>query len=189
MRKIILLLLVVVLANNLQSQTKYKLFQYYEGYIIKKDGSKERGLIQYLDESDRYKKVIFRKTKKDKRQKFGVKDIKGYKVADVTYHAVQFKGPVFKNLNFLKVDAEGCINKYHMRKYEDGAWEGVIVYQKDGEAVSADVFVLNFAKKMSEFIKDDKELATKVQNKEKGYRILAIDAIIDEYNTNCANKK
>ena len=187
MRKFILLLLVVFFTNSLQSQTEYRLFSYYEGYVIKKDGSKERGFIQYLDETDRYKKVIFRKTKKDKRQKFGVKDIKGYKVADVTYHAVEFKGPVFKNLNFLIVEAEGCINKYGMRKLEDGAWKGVIVYQKDGKAVSADVFALNFAKKMSEFIKDDKELATKVKNKEKGYRILAIDAIIEEYNTNCVN--
>ena len=44
-------------------------------------------------------------------------------------------------------------------------------------------FAIGFAKKMSAFVADDEELSKKVADKEKGYGMLQIDAIVDEYNT------
>lgn len=166
-------------------ESNYKLFEFYEGYIIKKDGSRERGYIQYIDESDRYEKVVYRKELKGKKQRFKPKDIGGYKVADVVYHAVQYEDIPFKNSKFLILEKEGCLNQYYYRQLNDGAWSTEVIIKNDEKAVSTQKFILGFSKKMAEMIKDNTELAAKVSNKEKGYGLFHIDAIIDEYNENC----
>jgi len=173
--------------NGFAQTNKYRLFDYYEGYIIQKDGTEKRGYIQYLDESDRYKKVIFRPTKKGKKEKYNPKNLKGYKVADVTYHAVQYEDVILKGLKFLALEKDGCIKRYTFRQYsvEDKAWETTMVLVTKDRAVSTQTFLLKFAEKMAELVKDQPELAQKVKNKEKGYRLLAIENIIDEYNKNC----
>lgn len=165
--------------------TNYRLFEFYEGYIIKKDGSRERGYIQHIDESDRYEKVIFRKELKGKKESFKPKDIGGYKVADKVYHAVQYEDIPFKNFKFLILEKEGCLNQYYYRKLSEGAWSTEVVIKNDDKAVSTQRFIMGFSKKMAEMIQDDKELAAKVSNKEKGYGLFHIEAIIDEYNANC----
>ena len=43
-------------------------------------------------------------------------------------------------------------------------------------------FLLKFAKNMSEYVKDDVELAQKIANKTEGYKNINIEAIIREYN-------
>jgi hypothetical protein len=186
-KKQLLLLSIFFITLSVNSQVRYRLFDYYQGYIVKLDGTKEFGYIQHLDESDRYVKVIFRKTRKAKKQKFKPKTLKAYHVADVTYHSVKFKEVIMKAHKFLILESEGCINKYSMRQYDNGEWQTTMVFSKDGKAVSASMFLLKFAKKMSEFVKDDENLADKVRNKEKGYRLLGIENIINEYNDNCNN--
>ncbi|MDA9261945.1 hypothetical protein N9P38_01140, partial [Flavobacteriales bacterium] len=57
--------------------------------------------------------------------------------------------------------------------------------QNSGEVKTMQSFALGYAKKMSAFIKDNKDLAAKVKGKKKGYRMLAIEAIFDEYNEAC----
>jgi hypothetical protein len=44
---------------------------------------------------------------------------------------------------------------------------------------------MGYADKMADLVKDDQELAAKIKNKEKGYSLLNIEAIVDEYNSNC----
>ncbi|HKK38552.1 MAG TPA: hypothetical protein VJ949_04000 [Cryomorphaceae bacterium] len=165
----------------------YRLFDYYEGYIVKGDGTKERGFIQYLDESDRYEKVVFKKTMDSKKEKFKVKDLSGYKVADTEYKSLEYEDVLFKGRNFLIVGKQGCINTYTMRKYdsEDRTWSGIVVLETEDRAVNYQKFALGFAKSFSEFLKDDAELSQKVRNGEKGYGILRMDQIIAEYNERC----
>lgn len=182
--KQLLFVLLLALGSNLYSQD-YKLSNYYEGYIIKKDGSRERGYILYDDESKRYEQVIFKKELKGKREKYKPKDIAGYKVADQLYHAVQFKDIPFKNTKFLALEKDGCLRMYSYRILADGSWSSSMILENDEQAVNVQTFILSFANKMAEMVKDDAALAEKIRNKEKGYSLLAIEAIVDEYNANC----
>ena len=63
-----------------------------------------------------------------------------------------------------------------------GTYEYVMGLKKgDEDAIGVARFV-RFAKQMSEYISDYEELAKKVKNKEKGYRLLSMMEIIEEYN-------
>jgi len=186
---LIILASFIYISGQAQDQ-KYRLFDFYEGYIITNDGVKERGFIQYLDESDRYEKVVFKKELKGKKQKFKFGGIQGYKVADTEYKAVEFADVMFKGRKFLIVDEINCISTYHFRQYnsDDRAWEAITVFENDEGAISYQKFGLSFAKTMAELVKADPGLAEKVLNKEKNYRLLQMYDIVDEYNANCKER-
>lgn len=185
MKKLLCLFVLILWGTHISAQGKYELFEFYEGYIITETGEKQRGYIRYLDESDRYEKVVFKKEHKGKKQRFKAKDIAGYKVADVVYHAIQYEDIPFKSNRFLVLEKEGCLNLYSYRKLNNGAWEAEKILKNKDRAVTTQKFVLGFAKKMAEMVADDKELASKIRNKEKGYSLLNMEAIIDEYNSRC----
>ncbi|MGJ8684074.1 MAG: hypothetical protein ACSHWW_05605 [Nonlabens sp.] len=184
-----LLLVVAFMATGIAQaqEPTYRIGQYYEGYIVEKDGEKVRGYIQYLSESQRYEKVLFKKEKNGKKSKYKPKDIYGYKVADTEYRACQFKSVLFKDTKFLQVAQDGCMEQLEWRKYDsdDQSWSSEIVLRVNGEAESTQRFVMSFAKHMSKMVKDNKELYNKVKNKEKGYRLLSLEAIVREYNEQC----
>lgn len=187
MRYIFILLFLPI--YSVLSAQNYQIGSFYEGYLIKKDGSRERGYILLTDESKRYEKVTFKKEKKGKNQAFKPKDIAGYKVADQVYHSVSYKDFPFSNTRFLLLEKDGCLKEYSCKFYSDGAWVRHTILQNDeGEAENIDTYLLNFPKKMSNMVRNDKELAQKIQNKEKGYDLLHYLAIIDEYNENCESK-
>lgn len=52
----------------------------------------------------------------------------------------------------------------------------------NGEIITASSLILGFKKKMADIVKDYPELATKINNKEKGYGMLGIYDIVREYN-------
>lgn len=180
----------ICITSQAQDQ-KYRLFDFYEGYIITNDGTKERGFIQYLDESDRYEKVIFKKDLKGKKEKFKFGDIQGYNVADTEFKAIEYDDVMFKGRKFLIVDEVNCISTYHFRQYDDvdKAWETITIFENDEGAINYQKFALSFAKTMAELVKADAELAAKVQNKEKGYGLLKMYDIVAEYNANCKENK
>jgi len=53
----------------------------------------------------------------------------------------------------------------------------------NGEVVDVSSLLLGFPKKMSGYVKDFPELAKKITDKEKGYGMLGLNAIVREYNT------
>lgn len=189
-KKIILAFITVLPVIVLAQNNNYRLFDYYEGYIVKGDGEKVLGYIQYLDESDRYEKVIFRKDMQSKKEKYKVKDLTGYKVADTEYKSLEYEDVLFKGRNFLIVLDKGCINTYQMRKYdsEDRSWSTIMVVETKDRAVNYQKFGLNFSKSFSEFIQADDELAAKVRSGQKGYGLLNMEKIIEEYNQNCTEQ-
>ncbi|MDN3724886.1 hypothetical protein QRD02_10865 [Aequorivita sp. SDUM287046] len=180
-----LTLIILLLTAAFTYGQNYKLGNFYEGYIIKIDGTKEMGYILYDDESVSYEKVTFKKEQKGKKERFKPKDIAGYKVADKVYHTVQFQDIPFKNTKFLVLEKEGCLNQYSYRTLSEGAWSTSMILKNDEKAVNTQNFIMGYADKMAELVKDDKELANKIKNKEKGYSLLNLEAIVDEYNTNC----
>lgn len=179
-----LIILSLPIVNSF-AQTNYKLFEFYEGYIIKNDGTKERGFIQYIDETERYEKVFFRTTMKDTKQKFSAKDIKGYKLADQIYHSVEYKGILGKEIRFLALESEGCISQYFFRQLSQGALQTQSILAKKDNAISTEIFITKYAQKMADFISDNPALSKKVADKEKGYGLLNLYGIVKEYNEQC----
>lgn len=191
MKYFLILITVFICTSGQAQEQKYRLFDFYEGYIITNDGTQERGFIQYLDESARYEKVVFKNELKGKKQKFKFGGIQGYKVADTEYKAVEYDDVMFKGRKFLIVDEINCISTYHFRQYnsDDQAWEAITVFENDEGAISYQKFGLSFAKTMAELVKADPEIAEKVLNKEKGYRLLKMYDIVDEYNAKCKDRE
>ena len=74
---------------------------------------------------------------------------------------------------------------YSYRTHSEGAWSTVMILKNDEKAINTQNFIMGYADKMADLVKDDQELAAKIKNKEKGYSLLNIEAIVDEYNSNC----
>jgi hypothetical protein len=69
----------------------------------------------------------------------------------------------------------------------DRKYPSTLLYMKDGDEEPQTVtkLGLGFAKDASVWLADQPELAEKIANKEKGYKALNMDAVVDEYNANC----
>jgi len=188
----------------------------YPGFIVKNDGEKVDGFVKRLSLISSQKRVVFYTDKDDNDTKIVYKpnELMGYRIGSETYLSIAY-GDIRKNIkHFLLRDNEGKIEAYVYYKLvtEDGPelvlkdngttttsiefdgktkLSGEIVWLKDREkvlALSSPKLVLKFKKIMSDYISDYPELAKKVANKEKGYRLLNIQKILKEYNDYFAKK-
>lgn len=180
----------------------------YPGYVIDENGEKIEGFITYKDRYSLQNEVVFYKEKGNKktREKYKTADLKEYKVADKLYHCIHYSGGLLKKpIRGNLLLSEGCINQYIWYNREDnylimqrGSEESdeefynrmypsvwVLKRADSDEARSHDYFALKFAQKMAEWVADNPALAEKVKNKEKGYGMLSMVKIIDEYNAEC----
>ncbi len=186
-------LLVAILAIGLSFVTKEVIAQdhlpnnFYEGYIIHKDGTKEEGFILYGTMNSNSLEVIFYTDKNNRKTKkrFSSKDVKGYKVGSEEYISIRY-GMVIKQQVFALINTKGHIMVLSVAEETttNGVtkMEYVMALKKGDEEAIGTARFLQFAKQMSEYISDYEALATKVANKEEGYRLLSMLAIIDEYN-------
>ena len=178
-----LILTLSLLAFQSTAQQGYKAGQYYEGYVIKTDGSRVEGFIRYGSMPWNRNYLTFYKDKTNRRTKkeYKPKNVAGYKVGSEEYHTIRF-GAVIKEYVFAKLEVDGHIKTYSVAEETEEGWRYVMVLKKgDEEAIGVTRFI-RFAKQMSEYINDYEELSTKVKNKEKGYRLLHMEAILAEYN-------
>lgn len=187
------------------SSDTYKYRELYPGYIVK-DDQKIEGFIQYTNREALQTDVIFFTDKNDKKSKtkYKSKDLTEYKMADKVYHVIHYSGGLLsKPLEGNLLIAEGCIKKYIYYKrdsevtsknpgetqeeYMSRLYTSTILYMKDGdeEPQSTTKLGLKFAKEASVWLADQPELAEKIANKEKGYKFLNMDAVVEEYNANC----
>lgn len=203
----LVLLLSTAYAQDWSSDV-YKGGELYPGYIIDADGKKTEGYIKYQNRYTMQNEVLFYTDKDDKKSKqdLKTKDLKEYKVADKLYHCINYSGGLSGSaIRANLVVEEGCITQYvwynraeNWAILQKGASEteeefmarmypSVMVFMKPGDEKprSLDYFGLSFAKKMAEYVGDNKELAKKVEDKEKGYGMLNILPIITEYNAAC----
>lgn len=186
MKKIIFynLVIALLLTSNALMAQDYIPGHLYEGAIIAEDGSLNHGFVQYNSMQSMRNEITFYKDKNNKKtkKKYKPKDIAGYKVGAEEYKSIKW-GMVIKQQVFALIVKKGHITMYHSAEQgENGQWDYVMVLQKGDEAPIGVARFIRFAKEMSEYISDYEELATKVANKEKGYRLLSMEAIIDEYN-------
>ena len=64
-----------------------------------------------------------------------------------------------------------------------GIKEGHLIRKGNEKVINEQALAFGFKKKGAELVKEHKELAKKIANKEKGYKTFQLDAIIEEYNT------
>jgi hypothetical protein len=186
--------------------TVYKYGEQYPGYVIDSKGKKIEGFIKYTNRYDLQNTVVFytEKGNRKTKEKYKSKDLKEYKMADKVYKCIKYSGGLMKKpIRGNLVIGEGCITRYTwynnessvVRKNPGESYEEYMIRkypstnvyknQNSGEIKTMQNFGLGYAKKMSAFIKDNKGLAAKVKGKKKGYKMLAIEAIFDEYNEAC----
>ena len=180
----------MLLDLNVSAQDDFLFYSYHEGHIIHNNGTKERGLLQYLPEEERYQKVIFKKNDDAKKQKFKVTQLSGYTLAEKDFKAMEYDDILGKGRKFLIIDTIDCISSYHYTAQDDeGTWNVINVYDNGERAVNCQKLALGFSKKMAEFLAADEELSKKVADKERGYGLINLHKVIAEYNQRCKKRE
>ena len=174
----------------------YQVGKIYPGFYVTNNNDTVQGYFQHGTQAGGQKKCIFYNNEMDKKpvSEFRPEDIKSYKVADKLYRSINFSGGLTsKPLRFNLVTKDGAITQYVFYS-EDGAALPEPVFHKpndpsNNKPLQMSYFGLGFAKKLGEYVSDYPGLAAKVTGKEKGYGMLNLLAIIDEYNAWYATKK
>ena len=108
-------------------------------------------------------------------------------MGDKLYRTLNYSGGLLnKPLRFLLVAKDGEITEYVFYQ-EDATAEAQGIFHKRHDPSHSDpitygYFALGYAKKLSDYISDYPALSKKVSDKEKGYGLLNLLAIIAEYN-------
>jgi len=179
------------------------------GFIITMQGDTVKGFLLNINLWMNQHMTFFYTSPDDKegRIKYKPKEIKAYQVGNRFYESMKypFSFSIYP-YNFILRKVDGPI-KYYVWYYnedraklmspdismaeltkafvfaEDELWKEEFARKGDGELTKFDFkFLMKFAKNMSDYIKDDAELAQKVLNKTKGYQGIDIEKIVREYN-------
>ncbi len=209
--KAITLFLITTLSFTVQGQIEDSprdILEKIPGYIITNSGEKQEGFIKRFGKIKSQKKVKFYKTLKDKDFiKYGPKDIKAYQIANDYYEAHVYGSLSGKGKVFLIRFKQGKINLFNYYLITDKDIAESTIARKGNTEVSIDVdgkelraevlavkdtgealkfaspkMIFGFKKIMSAYVKDFPELAVKIKKKEKGYGMLGVLNIVEEYN-------
>jgi hypothetical protein len=212
---LVLVVTQAMLAQNFDPAI-YQVGKKYPGYVIKLNNDTVRGFIEakercavggvgysnqnrcefYLNETDR-----------KATEKYGPKDIKGYMIADKFYKSIAYSGGLMKSNNFCLQTRIGRISSYVWYSTKDGfvnmnrggsesqedfdkrRYEADDLYQKlDEDPVTWTKIVMSYAKVVPAMMSDYPDLAEKIKNKEKGYKIDHFFDALEEYNKYFASK-
>jgi len=182
------------------------------GYIITNKGEKIEGYLKRFLKIKSQRKVKFFKTLDDKPVVYKPRDLKAYKIENDYYETHPYEGLSGKTKVFLLRTVEGKIDlfDYYIRVEDDKGRELTlskkgnkeVILDFDGTKIQTEVLavkdgknylkfastklVFSFKNVMSKYVSDYPELAKKIKKKEKGYRILGILKIVNEYNEHFA---
>jgi len=214
MKQLVLLLALMISATGF-SQVKDNwedISEKLPGYVITNKGEKIEGYLKRFLKIKSQRKVKFFKTLEDKPVVYNAKQLKAYQIADDYYESHPYEGLSGKTKVFLLRTLEGKIDlfDYYIRVEDDQGKEMTIskkgnkeiILDFDGTKIQTEILAVkdgkeylkfaspkllfSFKKVMSKYLADYPELAKKVKDKEKGYRILAVLKIIKEYNAHFA---
>jgi hypothetical protein len=188
----------------------YQVGKKYSGYIIKLDGDTVNGYIKALQRTvvdgmghSNQNRVYFYVNESDRKpqDKYKPNELKGYLIADKLYESINYSGGLFNKPNFNIVIQDGAIRQYEWYSTRDGfsmmkiqsgeSWAEfddrryetkLIIAKEPTDPIEYGMLGMSFAKKMPIMIHDHKELTTKVENKEEGYKWTNFFEVIDEYN-------
>ncbi|MBL7748856.1 MAG: hypothetical protein JNM19_15570 [Chitinophagaceae bacterium] len=174
----------------------YVIGKIYPGFYVTNANDTVYGYFQHGTQAGNQKKCSFYTNEMDRKptSEFKPDDLKSYKVGDKLYRSINFSGGLNnKALRFNLVTKDGGITEYVFYS-EDGSATPEPVFHKphdpnNNKPLQMGYFALGFAKKVAEYVSDYPALAAKVSGKEKGYGMLNLLAIFDEYNAWYAAKK
>jgi hypothetical protein len=185
-----LLVSVLSIAANAQGSKPNLEYRAYPGTVTTLDGQTIKGYVLNGDNVRNQRKCIFFTDLNDGRTKttYNPSDLIGYTVENIQYKSLSYSGNIGfgkAGRNFLFVAKPGAVATYIYFAPGDQ-----LVWQKgDEEPVSNASMLMSFKKSAIKLFSDDAELIQKIENKEKGYGMLRIDSIVDEYNKWAAAKK
>jgi hypothetical protein len=200
-----------VLLNAQGSQQEPERGSVHPGYIITLKGDTVKGYLLNINLWLNQKMTFLYKDPNDRegRIKYTPKEIKAYQVGPRYYESIDhsFTNSI-RSDNFLLRKVDGPI-KYYIWYYDEDksklvGWDKITLadlgkaflfeeselwkdeFAKRGNEETLTPFdlkfLMKFARNMSEYVKDDAELAQKIVNKSEGYKNINIEAIIREYN-------
>ena len=145
---------------------------------------------------------LFYNEKEKTTVRYRPKELKEYMLAGRRYVSLDYNGGLAgKSKTFALLVEDGKIGKYIYYTCKPGLMANqnqnesktayynriyftkTIYYREGTKAIDNESLALGFKKKMAELVSDNKKLATKILNKEKGYRMLNMEKIIKEYNS------
>ena len=134
MKNLLLMSLILtfsMLAFQSTAQPSYRDGQFYEGYVIKKDGTKEEGFIRYgsMAHNKNYLTFYKDKTNRKTKKKYKPKDVAGYKVGSEEYHTIRF-GVIIKEYVFARLEVDGHIKTYSVAEEGEEGWKYVMALKK-----------------------------------------------------------
>ena len=188
-----LLVINLQLAKAQTSWTDWNYKARYAGYIIYTGASDTvKGWIEFRSASDNQEQCIFYGQQNDKKpvEKYSADQIKAYGINGRHYRSIYYSGGLISSkLRFNLLFNDAGIGTY--KWLSDGKESDVFAKINDPKTVphTQDYFVLKFKSKMAEFVADYPELSKKIADGEKGYGIMKIFDIFDEYNKWYANGK
>ena len=179
-----------------------------QGYIITKKGDTINGYLKRYLKIKSQRKVKFFETLDSKPETFKPNDLLGYKIAADYYEVHPYEGMSGKTKVFLLKTVDGKIDlfEYYISVEDDQGKEMTlsksgnteISLDLDGSEIQTEVLALkdnkeylkfaspkllfSFKKVMSKYVADYPELSNKISKKEKGYSVINILKIVDEYN-------
>lgn len=139
---------------------------------------KPNDLLAYQVGSGNYESIKFPFTYSTHKQSFILRKIEGA----VNYYVWYYDKDRSK-LKATEITLDGLSSSFDFD--EKALWTETYV-RKGNEKftkISGLKYVLNFAKNMSEYLKDDPELSKKIQGKTVGYQSIDTEKIIKEYNS------
>jgi hypothetical protein len=189
----------------------YKYDELYPGYVVTLKGEKIEGYIKYRNRFIMQEEVIFFSDPNlvNTKKRYKAEELLEYEVADKHYEVIRYSGGTNNYPEMrgnLVVRGTGCIKEYiwysqasgytTMTKLEGESDEAfgnrkfpsTPVFYKEGDdlAVEMDFFKDDFAKKVSQYVSANKELAKKVKAGQSGYnREGDVRKIFEEYNKDC----
>jgi hypothetical protein len=178
------------------------------GYVITNKGEKIEGYLKRFLKIKSQRKVKFFKTLDDKPVVYEPNDLKAYKIENDYYETHPYEGLSGKTKVFLLRTVDGKISlfDYYIRVEDDKGAEMTlskkgnteISLDFDGSEIQTEILavkdgndylkfasskvIFSFKGVMSKYVSDYPELAKKIKDKEKGYTILSILKIVNEYN-------
>jgi hypothetical protein len=193
---LLMLLSISALSVKAQQQTYTKsqlTYGVHPGTVTTLDGQILNGFVINVDDKQNQDQCIFYTDYKDSRSKQVYKpaDIAGYSIENDQYKSISYNGNMSLGFgkpakHFVYVAQPGAITTFVFYVQRDQQ----LVWQKGkDEPVSNASMLLSFKKSMLKLVGDDADLAAKIDRKDKGYGMLNIVQIVNEYNTWAAAKQ
>lgn len=186
MKPVLTLAIMALCASMAWAQPDYQVGKMYEGYILLDDNTREEGFVVFEDPVKRSQRVVFYKNANDRRSKkiYKPKKLNGYGVGSMQFKTLTYRN-ILKSTAFAELTQGGQISVYSVCSAYDatkGEYQCEMILQKGQDEPVVSTKFLRFADNMSDYVSDYEALATKIRNKEKGYRLLGMMNIIAEYN-------